>query len=139
MFVVARCARMTTATIAAVAVAAVAAATGAYPAPTAAICKPFSVSGVGKIQWSVIGNLTCREAQPWLLKIIGKHGAADAQANVTNAPKGFHCRSLPCDEQREGHSVRGRLLHRNDQVPEERFPVVRIARYASRIPRHRRR
>jgi hypothetical protein len=84
---------MTTATIAAVAVAAVAAATGAYPAPTAAICKPFSVSGVGKIQWSVIGNLTCREAQPWLLKIIGKHGAADAQANVTNAPKGFHCRA----------------------------------------------
>ncbi len=92
-FVMARCARRTAATIAAVAIAAFAATTGAHAAPSAAICKPFSVSGAGKIQWSVIGTVTCQEAKPWLLTILGKHGAPDAQAAVTNGPKGFHCRA----------------------------------------------
>jgi hypothetical protein len=57
------------------------------------VCKAFVVSGAGKIQWSAIGNVTCQEAKPWLLKILGKHGAPDAQANPTNGPKGFHCRA----------------------------------------------
>lgn len=57
------------------------------------VCASFSVSGAGKIQWSAIGNVTCKEAKPWLLKILGKHGAPDAQANPTNGPKGFHCRA----------------------------------------------
>jgi hypothetical protein len=56
-------------------------------------CTSFSVSGAGKIQWSAIGNVTCQEAKPWLLKILGKHGAPDAQANPTTAPKRFHCRA----------------------------------------------
>jgi len=92
-FVMARRARMTTVTIAAVATAVVVATTAAYAAPTAAICRSFSVSGAGKIQWSVIGNVTCQEAKPWLLKILGKRGAHDAQAKITNAPRGFHCRA----------------------------------------------
>jgi hypothetical protein len=92
-FDMARRARMTTVTIAAVATAAVAATTAAHAAPTAGICRSFSVSGAGKIQWSAIGNVTCQEAKPWLLKIIGNHGAPDAQAKVTNAPRGFHCRA----------------------------------------------
>jgi len=92
-FVKARCARMAAATVAAVAVAAFAAAIDAHAAPTAAICRSFSVSGAGKIQWSVIGNVTCQEAKPWLVKILGKHGAANAQAKVTNGPTGFHCRA----------------------------------------------
>ncbi len=57
------------------------------------VCTSFSVSGAGKIQWSAIGNVTCQEAKPWLLKILGKHGAPDAQAKLTNGPKGFHCRA----------------------------------------------
>lgn len=92
-FVTARCARMTAATIAAVAIAAFAATTAAHAAPRAAICKSFSVSGAAKIQWSVIGNVTCQEAKSWLLTILGKHGAPGAQAAVTNGPKGFHCRA----------------------------------------------
>jgi hypothetical protein len=84
---------MAAATIAAVAMATFAATTGAHAAPTAARCTSFSVSGVGKIQWSAIGNVSCQEAKPWLVKILGKHGAPDAQAKVTNGPKGFHCRA----------------------------------------------
>src|SRR5689334_25423253 len=89
----ARFAHLAAAAIAAVAIAALAAPTGAHAAPTAAICKPLSVSRVGKIQWSVIGNVTCQEAKPWLLKILGTHGVPDAQAKVTNGPTGFHCRA----------------------------------------------
>jgi hypothetical protein len=91
--VVARSARVTAAAIAAVAIAAVAATTVAHAAPTVGVCKAFSVSGAGKIQWSAIGNVTCQEAKPWLVKILGKHGAPDAQAKVTNGPRGFHCRA----------------------------------------------
>jgi len=87
-----RSARMT-ATIAAAAIAACAATTGAHAAPTVGICKSFSVTGAGKIQWSAIGNVTCQEAKPWLLKILRKHGAPDAQAKVTNGPSGYHCRA----------------------------------------------
>jgi hypothetical protein len=46
-----------------------------------------------KVQWSVIGNVTCSKATPWLVKILGKHGAPDAAAKITNAPRGFHCRA----------------------------------------------
>ena|SRR5690348_4237568 len=88
----ARCVRTAAATIA-IAAATLAVTTGAQAAPSAARCTPFSVAGVGKIQWSVIGNVSCQAAKPWLLKILGKHGAPDAQAKVTNAPKGFHCRA----------------------------------------------
>jgi hypothetical protein len=86
-------ARMTAASIAAVAIAAFAATTVAHAAPTAGICRSFSVAGAAKIQWSVIGNVTCQEAKPWLVKILGKHGAPAAQASVTNGPTGFHCRA----------------------------------------------
>jgi hypothetical protein len=78
---------------AAVAIAAGTAATDGNAASTAAICKSFTVSGAGKIQWSAIGNVSCRQAKPWLLKILGKHGAPDAQAKITNGPTGFHCRA----------------------------------------------
>jgi hypothetical protein len=82
------------AVIAAVAIAVVAATTGAaHAAPTAGICKSFSASGAGKIQWSAIGNVTCQQAKPWLVKILSKHGVPDAQAKVTNGPTGFHCRA----------------------------------------------
>jgi hypothetical protein len=92
-FVMARFTRMTAAAIAAVAVAALTATTVSHAAPTAGICRPVSVSGAAKVQWSVIGNVTCQEAKPWLVKILGKHGAPDAQAKITNGPTGFHCRA----------------------------------------------
>jgi hypothetical protein len=86
-------ARVATLVIAAVAVAALAASTGAQAASNVGVCKSFSVSGAPKIQWSAIGNVTCQQAKPWLLKILGKHGTPGAQAKVTNAPTGFHCRA----------------------------------------------
>jgi hypothetical protein len=92
-FVMTRGARMTAATIAAVAIGAFAATADAHAAPTAAICKSLSVSGASKIQWSVIGAVTCQKAKPWLLKILAKHGAPNAQAKITNGPRGFHCRA----------------------------------------------
>jgi len=60
-------------------------------APTAgAVCKSFSLSGV-KYNWSVIGNVTCNKAKPWLLKLLAQHGKPDAKVVFKNAPKGFHC------------------------------------------------
>lgn len=85
-------ARVTAATIAAASLAAFAGTTGAHAAPAAARCKPLSASGL-KLQWSVIGDVSCQEAKPWLLKILGKRGAPDAQAEIANRPKGFHCKA----------------------------------------------
>jgi hypothetical protein len=75
------------------ALAALGAAKAQATSTTGELCKSFSVSGAGKIQWSAIGNVTCQTAKPWLLKILGKHGTPDAQAKPTNGPKGFHCRA----------------------------------------------
>jgi hypothetical protein len=86
--VVARSARMTAAALAAVAIAAFAATTGAHAAPTVGICKAFSVSGAGKIQWSAIGSVTCQEAKPWLVKILSKHGAPDARRPRSRGARG---------------------------------------------------
>ena len=64
----------------------------AHAARAAAICPALSMQGAGKIQWSVIGNASCGKTKPWLLKILGTHGAPNAQAKVA-APTGFHCRA----------------------------------------------
>jgi len=79
--------------IAAVAIAALAETPGVRAAPAVGICKSFTVSGAGKISWSAIGNVSCQEAKPWLVKILGKRGTPGAQAKVTNGPSGFHCRA----------------------------------------------
>ena len=55
-----------------------------------AVCKSFSSAGL-KLQWSVIGNVTCSEAKSWLVKILGRRGKPDTKAVITNAPRGFHC------------------------------------------------
>ena len=72
----------------------IAAALGAANAqanPTAgAVCKSVSVSGL-KYQWSVIGNVTCSKATPWLLKLLAEHGTPGAKIALKNAPSGFHC------------------------------------------------
>ena len=63
----------------------------AQAAPTAgAICKPVSVSGL-KYGWSVIGNVTCAKAAPWLSKLLHEKGTPDAKLTFKNGPKGFHC------------------------------------------------
>jgi hypothetical protein len=55
-----------------------------------AVCKPLSTAGL-KLQWSVIGTVTCSQAKPWLAKIVNQHGKPNAKAVITTAPKGFHC------------------------------------------------
>lgn len=81
----------TAAVVAVVAVGAFAAVTMAGAAPTGgAVCKSFSASGL-KLQWSVIGSVTCSQAKPWLVKILADRGKPGAKAVIKNAPKGFHC------------------------------------------------
>ncbi len=59
--------------------------------PTAgSVCKSFSASGL-TYQWSVIGNVACSQAKPWLLKLLADHGTPDAKVALKNGPKGFHC------------------------------------------------
>ena len=65
-------------------------ATGARATGTAAICKTLSASGL-KVQWSVIGNVTCTKAKPWLVKLLGDRGKPDVKSVLKNAPKGFKC------------------------------------------------
>ena len=67
------------------------AASVAQAAPAGAVCKSFSTSGQ-KLQWSVIGNVTCSKAKPWVVKILAQHGKPNAQA-VIKPPTGFHCRA----------------------------------------------
>ena len=66
------------------------AATGARATRTAAVCKTFSTSGL-KVEWSVIGNVTCTKAKPWLVKLLAEHGKPDVKVALKNAPKGFKC------------------------------------------------
>jgi len=74
-----------------VAVGACGAATSAQAAPTGgAVCKSFVASGL-TLRWSVIGNVSCSEAKPWLVKILADHGKPGAKAVIGNAPRGFHC------------------------------------------------
>jgi hypothetical protein len=85
--------RRTSTGVSVVAIFAVAAlgAARAEAAPTAgSVCKSVSASGL-KLQWSVIGNLTCGQATPWLLKLVAEKGTPDAKLTFKNGPKGFHC------------------------------------------------
>jgi hypothetical protein len=64
--------------------------TGRATPNAGAVCKSFSVSG-SKVLWSAIGNVTCAEAKPWLLKLLADHGKPGARVVLNNGPKGFHC------------------------------------------------
>jgi hypothetical protein len=78
--------------VAILAVAGIAAHAQAAPA-AGQVCKTFNASGLTKIEWSAIGNVTCNEAKPWLLKILTDKGKPNAQIAVKNGPTGFHCRA----------------------------------------------
>jgi hypothetical protein len=84
--------------IAAVVVAVVAifgggAATASRASAAAAVCKTFSTSGV-KPKWSVIGNVTCAQAKPWLVKLLADHGKPGAKVVLKNGPRGFKCSAV---------------------------------------------
>jgi len=66
------------------------AATGARTSGTAAVCKSFSTSGL-KVEWSAIGNVTCKKAKPWLVTLLADHGKPDVKVALKNGPKGFKC------------------------------------------------
>lgn len=74
---------------AAVAIFGAGAATGARATGTAAVCKSFSSSGLTP-KWSVIGNVTCAKAKPWLVKILAGHGKPGVKV-VPKGPAGFKC------------------------------------------------
>jgi hypothetical protein len=69
------------------------AATGARATGAAAICKTFSTSGL-KPRWSVIGNVTCAKAKPWLVKLLADHGKPGVKVVLKNGPKGFKCSAV---------------------------------------------
>lgn len=54
------------------------------------VCKTFSTAGL-KLEWSVIGNVSCSQAKPWLVKILAVRGKPGAKAVIKVAPAGFHC------------------------------------------------
>lgn len=86
-----RWARVVFVVVALVAVGVFGAGTSARAAATGgAVCKSFTASGL-KPRWSVIGNVSCGQAKPWLVKILADHGTPGAKAVIKNAPKGFHC------------------------------------------------
>jgi hypothetical protein len=87
-----RCAPVGAAVVVVVVVGALAFATSARTAPTAgAVCKSFSAASGLKPRWSVIGNVSCSKAKPWLVTILADHGKPSAKAVIKNGPRGFHC------------------------------------------------
>jgi hypothetical protein len=66
------------------------AATGARATGTAAVCKTFSTSGL-RPQWSVIGNVTCSKAKPWLVTLLADRGKPGVKVVLKNGPAGFKC------------------------------------------------
>jgi hypothetical protein len=61
-------------------------------APAAgAICTPFTLYKL-KFRWSAIGSVSCKQAKPWLLKLLGDRVRTPSmKAALRNSPKGFHC------------------------------------------------
>ena len=69
------------------------AATGARATGAGAVCKTFSTSGL-KPQWSVIGNVTCAKAKPWLVKLLADRGKPGVKVVLKNVPTGFKCSAV---------------------------------------------
>ena len=81
------------AAVVSVAVVALSAAGAASPATTvtsAAVCKTFTVAGL-RPKWSVIGNVTCSQAKPWLTKLLSEHAKPDTKLVFKDGPRGFKC------------------------------------------------
>jgi hypothetical protein len=66
------------------------AASGARATGSGAVCTTFSTSGL-KPKWSVIGNMTCAKAKPWLVKLLAERGKPSASVVLKHGPKGFKC------------------------------------------------
>ena len=69
------------------------AATGARATGKAAVCKSFPTSGL-KPEWSVIGNVTCAQAKPWLVKLLADRGRPGVKVVLKNGPRGFKCSAV---------------------------------------------
>jgi hypothetical protein len=65
-------------------------ATGARATGAGAICRTFSTSGL-KPKWSVIGNVTCAKAKPWLVKLLAERGKPGVKVVLKHGPRGFKC------------------------------------------------
>jgi hypothetical protein len=65
-------------------------ATGARATGAGAICRTFSTSGL-KPKWSVIGNVTCAKAKPWLVRLLAERGKPGVKLVLKHAPRGFKC------------------------------------------------
>jgi hypothetical protein len=69
------------------------AAMGGRATGTAAVCKTFATSGL-KARWSVIGNVTCAKAKPWLVKLLADRGRPGVKVVLKNGPTGFKCSAV---------------------------------------------
>jgi len=88
----------------------------AQAAPAAgAVCKSTTVSGL-KVNWSVIGNVTCSKAKPWLTALLAQHGKPDAKIVFKGTPKGFKCSATGDAKGRPsaGACYTGTLAHPNN-------------------------
>jgi hypothetical protein len=66
------------------------AATAARSTEAGAICRTFSTSGL-KPKWSVIGNVTCTKARPWLVTLLAERGKPGVKLVLKHGPRGFKC------------------------------------------------
>jgi len=69
------------------------AASGARASGAAAVCRTFSTSGL-KPKWSVIGNVTCAQAKPWLITLLAERGKPGVKVVLKNGPRGFKCTAV---------------------------------------------
>jgi hypothetical protein len=68
-------------------------ATGARATRAGAVCTTFTTSGL-KPKWSVIGNVTCAKAKPWLVKLLADTGKPGVKVASKGAPAGFKCMAV---------------------------------------------
>jgi hypothetical protein len=76
--------------IAIFALAGLGAASAQATATAGSVCESVSASGL-TYKWSVISNVTCSQAKPWLLKFLVERGTPAAKLTFKDGPKGFHC------------------------------------------------
>ena len=65
-------------------------ATAARTTGAGAVCRTFTTSGL-KPKWSVIGNVTCAKAKPWLVKLLAERGKPGVKVVLKDGPTGFKC------------------------------------------------
>jgi hypothetical protein len=93
------------------------AAAGARVTEAGAICRTFSTSGL-KPKWSVIGNVTCTKAKPWLVTLLAERGKPSVKVVLKRGPTGFKCSAF---DDRKGRPTVGSCYTGTAAFPKNGF------------------